>query len=466
MISKLSKCSLRKNIRGLIERIGQPHPSTHPHLLNPNEITVGITRNEYLDRRKKLVSMVPDNSTILMVSAKHCYMAHDIPYRYRPDTDFYYLTGFQEPNSAFLIEKTNDNKYSTTLFVPPRDKHSELWHGPRTGASRAPECFAVDNAYPIDELGRVLKGTVSKVTASNFFYKSVQTEDSIINSLEPLSKKPIYAINQHIEQMRLIKSPAEIEMMKKAGKLSAEAFKTVIKKTKSFKVEGDLEAAMEYYSRINGGALRLAYPPVVANGVSNNTLHYINNDDILRNGDMILMDAGAEYHHFNADITRTWPYNGRFSEPQKIVYNALLDVQLKCIEKCNTSKYGEVSIEEIHAYCVELIKEAILRIGLVKSSSEARKKLTQFFPHSIGHWLGMDLHDIPTVSTSTPLKPGMILTIEPGIYISHEDTTVPEEFRGIGIRIEDDILVTDSEPFVLTKDVPKEVDELEELINS
>eukprot|EP01125_Pyxidicula_operculata_P016012 TRINITY_DN5471_c0_g1_i1.p1 TRINITY_DN5471_c0_g1~~TRINITY_DN5471_c0_g1_i1.p1 ORF type:complete len:301 (-),score=39.15 TRINITY_DN5471_c0_g1_i1:27-929(-) len=279
-------------------------------------------------------------------------------------------------------------------------------------------------------------------------------------------EKPIYAINQHIEQMRLIKSPAEIEMMKKAGKLSAEAFKTVIKKTKSFKVEGDLEAAMEYYSRINGGALRLAYPPVVANGVSNNTLHYINNDDILRNGDMILMDAGAEYHHFNADITRTWPYNGRFSEPQKIVYNALLDVQLKCIEKCNTSKYGEVSIEEIHAYCVELIKEAILRIGLVKSSSEARKKLTQFFPHSIGHWLGMDLHDIPTVSTSTPLKPGMILTIEPGIYISHEDTTVPEEFRGIGIRIEDDILVTDSEPFVLTKDVPKEVDELEELINS
>jgi len=261
-----------------------------------------------------------------------------------------------------------------------------------------------------------------------------------------------------VHRLRLIKSPAEQEMMKKAGAISAQAFREAMKRSKYLQTEHQLDAIFEYEVRMRG-AQRLAYPPVIASGIRNNTLHYIQNDNILEKGDLILSDAGADYFYYTADITRTWPVSGKFSLAQKTVYEEVLNVQYGCLEflKDSLKEQKQVSLSDVHRESRRLMTIALKNLKI------PAKKLDVLYPHSIGHFLGMDTHDTPTVTSHTSLKPGMIVTVEPGLYIPHEDDIHPD-FRGIGVRIEDDVLITPSGHFILSKDTPKEVSEIESLM--
>jgi len=229
---------------------------------------------------------------------------------------------------------------------------------------------------------------------------------------------------------------------------------------------------MEYECRMKG-CLRLAYPPVVANGISNNTLHYINNDSLLGSGSLILMDAGGEYHGYNSDITRTWPVNGKYSPEQAIVYNAVLHIQEQCISEINSALSSGISmsLNNIHVLSCRLVLQALVDLGICTSKKQAEKLYQIFYPHSIGHWLGMELHDTPTVRGDVILEPGMTFTLEPGLYLP-DSREVPEKFRGIGVRIEDDVLVTTVTNGnkssigleILTKEVPKKISDVENTI--
>jgi len=325
------------------------------------------------------------------------------------------------------------------------------------GVERAGECFGADQVLPIDDLESYMNSLPSRTT---FFYNDVITENIIAKVMRVAfsGNNKIQNGAPFVEYLRNVKSEAEINIMKQSGRISGEAFVQVMKKTKEFKVEGQLDAAMEYHCRILG-ADRLAYPPVVSNGFTNLILHYINNDNVLSDGNLILMDAGGEFHNYNSDITRTWPVNGRFTDPQREVYSEVLEI----LKKCTARARSDTSIDELDSYGRELIAESLYRLGLLPSKTVS-SKVGRFFPHSTSHWLGMDIHDTPSVSTNIQLKPGMIITVEPGIYIPNDDD-IPKRFRGIGIRLEDDILITENDPFVLSSSAPKEINDLEGILN-
>eukprot|EP01027_Heterolobosea_sp_BB2_P011456 GEZU01016666.1.p2 GENE.GEZU01016666.1~~GEZU01016666.1.p2 ORF type:complete len:278 (-),score=79.12 GEZU01016666.1:90-923(-) len=270
--------------------------------------------------------------------------------------------------------------------------------------------------------------------------------------------------------LRVIKSPSEIELMRKSAKISAEAFCEAMKMTRPGMTEAQIEAILEYQVRMRG-ALRIAYPPVIATGINGNTLHYIMNNQVLKDGDLLLVDAGGEYNMYSADITRTWPVNGKFTKAQREVYEAVLRVQKKVIELCEPGQ----SLDSLHAHAVRLICAELINLGLCKGSVDQvirNDTYSRYYPHSTGHFLGMDIHEDSGAFMGynrMPLVPGAIITVEPGIYIRHDDTSVPEEYRGINIRIEDDVLILPKDQGsheVLTRHVPKDVDEIEELMAS
>ncbi|XP_054325575.1 xaa-Pro aminopeptidase 3 isoform X4 [Pongo pygmaeus] len=398
--------------------LGQPSPFTHPHLLRPGEVTPGLSQVEYALRRHKLMSLIQKEAqgqsgtdqTVVVLSNPTYYMSNDIPYTFHQDNNFLYLCGFQEPDSILVLQSLPGKQlpsHKAILFVPRRDPSRELWDGPRSGTDGAIALTGVDEAYTLEEFQHLLPKM--KAETNMVWYDWMRPSHAQLHSdyMQPLteakakSKNKVRGVQQLIQRLRLIKSPAEIERMQIAGKLTSQ------------------------------------------------------------DGEMVLLDGGCESSCYVSDITRTWPVNGRFTAPQAELYEAILEIQRDCLALC----FPGTSLENIYSMMLTLIGQKLKDLGIMKNIKEnnAFKAARKYCPHHVGHYLGMDVHDTPDMPRSLPLQPGMVITIEPGIYIPEDDKDAPEKFRGLGVRIEDDVVVTQDSPLILSADCPKEMNDIEQI---
>lgn len=417
-----------------------------------------------------------ENSIAIIPAAHEATRSYDTEYKFRQDSDFMYLTGFPEPDAVAVIDKRAKRPY--TLFVRPRDLEMETWFGRREGVAGAVKNYKADRAFPIEkfdsELGKLLDGH------DKLYYRFAVDEKLDQQVLKYLSNQrqrrlktpyPPHTIVDPtilIHEMRLHKSPKEVELMQKAATISAEAHILAMKKARPGMNEFQIESLIEAYMRDNG-ASGVAYNSIIGSGENATILHYIENNRPLKDGDLILIDAGAEYQGYAADITRTFPVNGKFTKAQREIYDVVLDVQLQCIEATKTGN----TVVKRQELSIELLTEGMKKLGLLKGKTKdliKKKSYMKYYMHGVGHYLGMDVHDAgryftdQTAKNSRPFAPGMVLTVEPGLYIPPDDRSAPAKYRGIGVRIEDDVLVTKEGNLNLTAKVPKDPDEIEAIM--
>ncbi|KAJ3017339.1 hypothetical protein HKX48_003585 [Thoreauomyces humboldtii] len=466
--------------------IGQPTPHTHPHLLKTGEVTPGITLDEFKARRQRLVSKIAEKGTVIVAGYGLRYATNGIFHQFHQHTDLLYLAGIDEPDCAMVLERNSQspNGYKMILFVRPRDRSREIWDGPRAGFEGAMQFFGADEARSINTLAAYIESL--RTSAPGPIYtdlpltpvashpldethiqhsSSASAPDSSITSSlrkvflgSPKTTVPVHGLAPITSNLRLHKSPAEIALMRTAGRMTGRAFVEMMRETKPGGLEHDIWAVGDYRVR-RAGASRLAYVPVVASGSNALTIHYVVNNQVMRDGTMVLVDAGAEYAGYAADVTRTWPVNGRFTKEQAALYQVVLDVQRQCIAKCTGD--AQVSLDDLQ-------REAFdgMRAGCSKVFGRAvsKKEMNVLYPHHVGHWLGLDVHDTHAVRRTTRLQSGMVVTLEPGLYVP-DTPDYPEGFRGVGIRIEDDIAIGSQEtgwaPVVLSVEAPKEVVDVE-----
>lgn len=422
-----------------------------------------INQNEYKSRRDRLAKRMATNSIAVIFSAKPKQRSNDTEYPYRQNSNFYYLTGFKEDNAALMIIKAKKS-FKTVLFVQKKDETLELWTGKRLGEKKAKKLFLVDEVDTSEEFEKKFEEEVKEKTR---FYYDFSVEDKRISKLKKYTKSFISYENIAglIQRMRLIKSAAEIELITKALQITKEAHLHAMSFDKRGKFEYQLQAEIEYVFKRNG-AYSDAYTSIVACGNSANTLHYIDNDQAFEEDNLILIDAGCEYDYYASDITRTIPVNGKFTKAQKELYEMVLDAQLRVIDmikpKVKRSKLQKKSEEFL---CQGLIDLGILKGELKQLLKE--KKHKKYYPHGIGHWMGLDVHDECPYKEENGkeilLDSGMVITIEPAIYIDKDDKDAPAKYRGIGIRIEDDILITSGGHENLSSKIVKSVEDIEAL---
>lgn len=400
---------------------------------------------------------------------------NDAHYKYRQDSDFYYLTGFAEPNCVAVFAP-NHPEHKYILFVRPRDPERETWDGKRAGVEGAVREYGADIAYSIDELDAKLPQYIKNV--DELFYAigtNPEFDLKIIDMISTLKRKgrvgeyPPSSITDPgkiVHEMRLFKSSEEIEIMKKANLASQKAHIEAMKRTKPGMYEFEVEAILDNEFKKHG-SYAPAYGSIVGTGANATILHYVENNAQSKDGDLMLIDAGAEYDFYAADITRTFPVNGKFTKAQKDVYEVVLEAQLEAIKMVKPG----VKFVDVHNRAVEVLTEGMVKLGLLQGDVKqliAEEKYKKFYMHKTGHWLGMDVHDVGKYFTkdndSRLLEPGMVLTVEPGLYIQENLTDVAKEYLGIGIRIEDDVLVTSSGNEVLSDNVPKTVSDIEALM--
>ena len=392
---------------------------------------------EYKKRRQKILKRVSKNSITLLFSATPKIRSNDTEYPFRQNSNFYYLTGFREDNACLLLIK-NRKKTKSILFVHKKEPQQELWNGKRLGKKEAKKRFLVDEIYDRDMLETILK---SESKDKNTLYYDFKADKQKLENI-----KTYKDISYHIGLQRLIKSKSEIALIQKAIDITALAHHNAMNIDKTDMNEYQLQAEFEYIFKKNG-AYNDAYTSIVAGGNSANTLHYIENNKTLKNNELILIDAGCEYNYYASDITRTIATNGRFTPAQKELYNMVLEVQLKIIEMIKPN----ILRTTLQKKAVELLTDGMIDLKILKGNRDKiiKKELyKKYYPHGIGHWMGIDVHDESPYKYKNgkeiALAKGMVLTIEPGIYIDKEDKDVPQKYRGIGIRIEDDILVTEN----------------------
>ncbi|KAL1917293.1 uncharacterized protein VTP21DRAFT_4949 [Calcarisporiella thermophila] len=443
---------------------GQPVPETHPHMMKRGEITPGIPAIEYELRRSKLMSLLPENSVVISLGYRTRYMSNNVFYPFHQNTDFWYLCGFNEPDSALVLEKNSSSRgYKMILFVPPRHRDIEMWEGARTGIDGAIEKFGADEAYDTASFNRYIEEQLSRDTTRQLFLDIPPAEPSIL-SLETLATphravstahdKSIRPLSPLIQELRLIKSRTESVLMRQAGEITAKAFIEGMRFTRPGMTEHQLHAKLDFECRVRGAQM-LAYVPVVASGQNALTIHYVTNDMVMKDGDLVLVDAGGEYNGYVSDVTRTWPINGRFSDPQREIYQAVLNVQKQCIKLCTEKQ--NISLNGIHAQSERMLGEELSKLGI---RVPERDLSTRLYPHHIGHYLGLDVHDTHDIDRVRRLREGMVVTIEPGLYIPFDDA-YPKKYQGIGVRIEDNVLVGKEDPIILSVTAPKEVVDIE-----
>ena len=413
------------------------------------------------------------NSVAIIPGAREATRSNDTHYRFRQDSDFYYLTGFEEPESIAVIRPAHETKY--TLFVRPRDPEREVWDGRRAGVDGAKSEFGADEAFAIaefdDKLNDILDG------AEILYYRLGVNKDldatiiRQISQMRAVNRKPIHPPRTIVDpavivhEMRVLKSPGELELMQTAADIAAEAHCEAMKAARPGMREYEVEALIERIFRQRGAA-GPAYTSIVGAGPNATVLHYINNDGELHDGDLLLVDAGAEYKGYASDITRTFPINGRFTKPQKEIYDLVLKAQMECVEMVRPG----VTHDQLKQHSIKVLTEGMVELGLLKGDPGElikEKKHEKFYMHGLGHMLGIDVHDVGQYyfgKESRALEPGVVLTVEPGIYIAPTSEDVPEKYRGIGVRIEDDVLCTSNGPRVLTGKVPKQAEEIEALM--
>jgi len=435
-----------------------------------------MNNTEYKRRRKHLMQIMGDDAVAILPAALVRMRNRDAEFQYRQDSDFHYITGFDEPEAvAVLVPGRDHGEY--ILFCRENDKKMETWNGLRAGQDGAIEKYAADDSFPIDDIDDILPGLLEN-KEKVYYTMGVRPDfDQLIikwvNRLREQSRMGIHtpsefvSLDHQLHDMRLYKSAAEIKAMRKAAQISAKAHIKAMQFCKPGVYEYQLEAEL-LHTFMHGGARFPAYSSIVGGGKNGCILHYVENSEILKNGDLVLIDAGAEVECYAADISRTFPVNGKYSKEQRALYEIVLAAQLAAIEQVKPGNHWN----DPHEAAIKVITQGLIDVGILKGKLETNiKKETYrgFYMHRTGHWLGMDVHDVGDYKVEDEwrvLEPGMVLTVEPGLYISADHDKVAKKWHNIGIRIEDDVLVTKDGHDVLSKDVPKTPDEIEALMAS
>jgi Xaa-Pro aminopeptidase len=411
------------------------------------------------------------NSVAVFASAHEIKRNHDTDFEFRQDTDFYYLTRLNEPDCVAVLAPSHpEHKY--VLFVRPRIREEEIWTGVRAGVEGAISQHGADASYDIGKLSEVLPKYLQNVEKLYYRFGADEHFDlKVISTVKHIRERVrggVYAPTMIIDpgsvlhEMRLRKNDDDLNSLRRAVDISGEGHIAAMKHCKPEMYEYELEAIVEYVFRKNG-ATGVGYPSIVGSGFNTTILHYNTNNDRIKDGDMVLIDAGAEYNLFSGDITRAFPANGKFTRAQQAIYEVVLNANKEVIKMV---KPGE-SFMKLHEKAVEVVSEELLRLGLLSGSRDEiveKESYRKFFMHRTGHWLGMDVHDVGRYKAQDgwrKLEPGMVFTVEPGVYIAAGTEGVPEDYFNIGVRIEDDVLVTEDGFEVLTSKTPKEVKDIE-----
>lgn len=412
----------------------------------------------------------------LFPSAPTALRNADVDHEYRQNSDLYYLTGFEEPNSvAVLVPDHPEHKF--VLFVQPKDPEREVWTGRRVGAEGAVSIYGADAAHTIDKLGEELPKLIGKADSIYYRFGSDPTFDErLIGWMRQFQRqrqrngvgpRAIIDPAEILHEMRLIKSGEDLQLLRRAVDITCEGHLEAMRAIRPGAYEYEIEAILRYVFRRHGSP-RPGYQPIVASGANATTLHYTTNNRRIEDGDLVLIDAGTEFGYYTGDVTRTTPANGRFTREQATIYQIVLDAQTDAI---NAIKPG-ATFNEPHDRAVRVLTEGLVRLGLLEGDVEAiikEEKHKKFYMHSTSHWLGMDVHDAGPYKVADEwrkLEPGMVMTVEPGIYIAEDAEGVDPRYRGIGIRIEDDVLVTAEGYEVLSASVPKGIEEVERFIRA
>jgi len=460
-------------------KYGQPTEWTHPHIINKGEVNKGVQKSEFRARREKLAESLMankisfktgpggDKHLMILPAAKRQYMVDKIPYFYRQDTDFRYLTGCLQPDTVLVMEFAKDWSKSV-LFCKESTAYDEKWEGARIGYGEAVEFLGVDEASPISSLEDYLYNFQKLNPKLDIWYDYMEPKNHDIHKVMLNFIQQTNTINNidsprpALHNLRVIKSPAEVSLMRTSCAVGAESMKRTISKSKELSTEGQFLASVEFEARMLGANF-LAYPPVVAAGNNSNTIHYIASTSHVQPSDLVLMDAGCEFHGYASDITRTWPAGGSFSDPQRSVYEAVLDTQQRLIHSIVP---GVTTIDGLYRDMQDILGKNLQNIGLIDPNEEKylHARTHGFCPHHVSHYLGMDVHDCGKASKKQPLLPGMVITVEPGLYIPAGNGSVDSMFRGVGCRVEDDVLITEDGVEVLSAGCPTSLQELESLI--
>ena len=423
----------------------------------------------YTIRRKKLLEKIESESITIIFGSRDKYRNSDVKYNFRQNSNFLYLIGLNEPDAICIIEKGRENKYLTTIFSKESNHSNKIWEDNILGKDDIIDKYDADYALDIRNFEKILSNTLKNFKTVYFSSENKKYYEKYIkNQLkkEKLHLYDIININHLVHEQRLIKDASEISIIRKSSKISSIAHLEVLNKVKPGIMEYQLESVF-LKSCMDMGAKEQAYNPIFASGANSCTLHYSKNNSILKKNELILIDAGCEYKNYASDITRTYPINGKFNAEQKVIYEIVLCAQKEAIKHCKIGK----TWQDINLMVIKIISEGLNYFKVVKetSSSIIEKKIyKEFYMHSPGHWLGLDVHDVGEYKRNDEwikFKSNMYLTIEPGIYIREDNSYVHNKWKNIGVRIEDDILIKEAnDNEILSKLVPKDIKEIENVL--
>jgi Xaa-Pro aminopeptidase len=455
----------------------EPQPANGAAAQAEGKAPIGqMAPNVYAERREELMRRIGPQAVAVVHGGREQRRNSDVDYRYRQPSDLLYLTGFEEPEAVAVLAPGRKERF--VLFVRPRDKEREIWTGRRLGVEGAVARLGADVAYPIAELGQCLVDLVDGATELHYLFgDDKEVEQLMMSTLSTLraherrgkrAPRRTVDLRTTLHEMRLIKDAHALAQLRRAVDITTEAHVTAMKAVRPGMYEYEVEALVDYTFRRRGGA-GPGYGTIVGGGDNATVLHYTENAAALTGGTLLLIDAGGEFGGFTADVTRTYPVSGRFSPAQRRLYEVVLRAEKECVALVRPG----ATIDGIHQHAVEVLTAGMVELGLLQGSvSELIEKETykRYYMHRTSHWLGMDVHDVGSYLVegqeggSRPLVPGMVLTVEPGLYVAADDTEAPAELRGIGVRIEDDVLVTADGHEVLTRHIPKDVDDIEALM--
>ncbi|MCC6522266.1 MAG: Xaa-Pro aminopeptidase [Polyangiaceae bacterium] len=423
----------------------------------------------FRERRRRLLERL--EGTAVFAATPVAIRNNDVEHEYRQDSDLYYLTGFDEPEAVLVLTKVHD-EHRSVLFLRPRDREREVWDGSRLGVEDAPARLGVDAAFAVGELRAKLPGYLTGARELCFdIGRNPKLDETVLASItqargrgrtpKPWPRRIVHP-ETLLHEQRLVKGVEELAVMRRAAAITAEAHVGAMRLARPGRYEYELEAQLRQVFR-RAGAERPAYSPIVGSGPNATVLHYVKNHRRIEDGDLVLIDAGCELEYYASDVTRTFPANGRFTPAQRRFYQAVLDAQLAVLAAVRPG----ATIEALHEISVRTICQGLLDLGLCHGQLDevvGKELYKRYYMHRTSHWLGLDVHDVGSYfegGSARPLEPGMVFTVEPGIYVAADDAEAPTEYRGLGVRIEDDILVTAEGYENLTAAIPKTVEEIE-----
>lgn len=432
-----------------------------------------IAAGEFQRRRRQLMRIIGRDAIAILPAAPERIRNNDAHYPYRQDSDFHYLTGLDEPH-AVLALVPGRKAGEVILFCRERDAERERWDGTRLGPERAVAQLGLDDAFPIDDIDDILPGMIEgRDRVYYHFGREIEFDQKLIGWVNRVRAQvrqgahpphELVALSHILHDLRLFKSRTELRLMAKSAQIAAQAHLRAMRATRAGASEAMIAAELIHAFHSNHAVP--SYEPIVGGGANACVLHYRANNALLRDGDLLLVDAGAEFHCYASDITRTWPVNGRYSPAQRALYELVLEAQYRAIDE---ARPGQV-FTAMHDVAVRTLIRGLIKLGLLEGSLDANLKsgaYKRFYMHKTGHWLGLDVHDVGDYRIDNEprvLEPGMVVTVEPGLYIAPDETGIDAKWKGIGIRIEDDVVITAKGPEVLSHGVPKEPGAIEEIL--